>query len=120
MSLPCLNIYREWFYPEPSGGIGTPSRARRSCSLVMQAKTSDNGVTFATHCLSEAELSLLIEVLLFGLICTLQHWKGKSESNLCSTEIYTSLLRGTKYLDFLSFVQASPSRWRTYAPRGVP
>ncbi len=88
--------------------------------MVMQAKTSDNGVTFATHCLSEAELSLLIEVLLFGLICTLQHWKGKSESNLCSTEIYTSLLRGTKYLDFLSFVQASPSRWRTYAPRGVP
>jgi hypothetical protein len=49
----------------------------------MQEKTSDNGVTFATHCLSEAELSLLIEVLLFGLICTLQHWKGKSEGYLC-------------------------------------
>ena len=33
MSLPCLNLYREWFYPEPSSGIGTPSRARgKGCS----------------------------------------------------------------------------------------
>jgi len=45
------------------------------------SKTSDNGdpVTFATHCFTEAELSLLIEVLSskFGLSCTQQQMGGK-------------------------------------------
>jgi hypothetical protein len=38
------------------------------------SKTSDNGVTFATHCFTEAELNVLIEVLSskFGLSCTQQ------------------------------------------------
>jgi len=38
------------------------------------SKTSDNGVTFATHCFTEAERKILIEVLSskFGLSCTQQ------------------------------------------------
>lgn len=89
MSLPCLNIYREWFYPQGIKIVPTDIADHLTplglAHWYMQdgSKTTDNGVTFATHCLSEAELSLLIEVLLFGLICTLQHWKGKSEGYLC-------------------------------------
>lgn len=80
MSLPCLNIYREWFYPEgikvvPSD-IDQHLTAKGLAHWYMQdgSKTTDNGITFATHCFNEAELLLLIQTLStkFGLNCTLQ------------------------------------------------
>jgi hypothetical protein len=85
MSLPCLNIYREWFYPEGvkvvPNDIEQHLTARGVAHWFMQdgSKTSDNGVTFATHCFNVAELSLLIEVLSskFGLNCTQQQMGGK-------------------------------------------
>ena len=80
MSLPCLNFYREWFYP--AGVKIVPNDIMDHLTPLglahwfMQdgSKTSDNGVIFATHCFSEAELQLLIQTLStkFGLNCTLQ------------------------------------------------
>lgn len=89
MSLPCLNIYREWFYPEGikivPNDIGQHLTPGGVAHWFMQdgSKTSDNGVTFATHCFTacQAERNLLIEVLSskFGLSCT-QQQMGKGES----------------------------------------
>jgi cytochrome c oxidase subunit 2 len=83
-SLPCLNLYREWFYPEGvkivPNDIDQHLTARGVAHWFMQdgSKTTDNGVTFATHCFSEAELQLLIQTLStkFGLNCTLQKKGG--------------------------------------------
>lgn len=84
MSLPCLNIYREWFYPQGTK-IWPANIADHLTPLglghwYMQdgSKTTDNGVTFATHCFNEAELQLLIQALStkFGLNCTQQKMGG--------------------------------------------
>ena len=84
-SLPCLNLYREWFYPQGTKIVPTNIADHLTdqglAHWFMQdgSKTSDNGVTFATHCFTETERNLLIEVLSskFGLNCTQQQMGGK-------------------------------------------
>jgi hypothetical protein len=86
MSLPCLNIYREWFYPQGIKIVPTDIADHLTplglAHWYMQdgSKTTDNGVTFATHCFSEAEILLLIQTLFtkFGLNCTQQ--KGGADN----------------------------------------
>jgi hypothetical protein len=85
MSLPCLNKYRELFYPQETQIVPKEIEEHLTTKGLAYwfkqdgSKTSDNGVTFATHCFTEAELSLLIEVLSskFGLSCTQQQMGGK-------------------------------------------
>lgn len=82
MSLPCLNIYREWFYPQGiqivPADIADHLTPLGLAHWYMQdgSKTTDNGITFATHCLNEAELLLLIQTLStkFGLNLLYKKW----------------------------------------------
>lgn len=86
-SLPCLNLYRELFYPQGTkivpANIADHLTPLGLAHWYMQdgSKTTDNGVTFATHCFNEAELQLLIQTLStkFGLNCTLQKMGGNNQ-----------------------------------------
>lgn len=77
MSLPCLNYYRDWFYPEGTkvvpADIGEHLTPLGLAHWFAQdgAKTTDNGVTLATLCFTDAEHQLLLNVLStnFGLNC---------------------------------------------------
>lgn len=78
-SLPCLNIYREWFYPEGikvvPNDIAEHLTARGLAHWLMQdGYKHRNCVKLATNCFTEAEVNLLIELLYskFGLSCTQQ------------------------------------------------
>ena len=74
MSLPCLNFYRELFYPQGTqilpANIADHLTPLGLGHWYMQdgSKTTDNGVTFATHCFNEAELQLLIQTLSTNLV----------------------------------------------------
>jgi hypothetical protein len=90
MSLPCLNYYRDWFYPEGTkvvpADIGEHLTPLGLAHWFAQdgAKTTDNGVTLATLCFTDAEHQLLLNVLStnFGLNCTVQRTGGKGQKTI--------------------------------------
>jgi hypothetical protein len=77
MSLPCLNIYREWFYPEGvkvvPNDIAQHLTTRGLAHWFMQDGYKHlKSVKFATNSFNDTDLELLIQALSsnFGLNCT--------------------------------------------------
>jgi hypothetical protein len=77
-SFPCLNIYREWFYPQgikivPTGIADHLTPLGLAHWYMQDGYNQRNCAKFATNSFTEAECNLLIEVLYskFGLSYTL-------------------------------------------------
>jgi hypothetical protein len=100
MSLPCLNIYREWFYPEGvkivPNDIAQHLTARGVAHWFMQdgSKTTDNGVTFATHCFSKQNYNFSFKPCLLNLVLIVLYkiWVEKVTKRLFMFVVLLSLV----------------------------